>query len=134
MATATLGMTVCEGTGEAIHVLRINWQIGVPAVQSALADWAKATAANQSIVGSHRPLKGRQNQFLSWLIDLAIFRADMAGLKPGVIAKKFAPLMRIAHLSKSKTSAQHLRAACRDTAKRIVKIKNPAILTAIFPE
>jgi hypothetical protein len=128
LAAAALGLKVCNGTGEAIHILRINWQVGIPQVQAALASWAEKTAAQQSLVGSHRPKK-KQNQFSAYLGDLAIFRADARGIKGKEAADR---LWRL--LQNSKSTPSHLRAACRRTAERIKELAHPFRITAVFPE
>ncbi|MEI7822752.1 MAG: hypothetical protein WCK55_17715 [Verrucomicrobiota bacterium] len=132
LAAGALALKVCEGTGEGVHVLRINWQVGVGKVKAALEAWAEKAAPDQSRVGTHAPKKGRQDQARAWLEDLAIFRAYKRGMKGSAIRGLLARLFG-KRSTDSKTSDQHLRKACRDTAERIETLPHPFRITDVFP-
>jgi hypothetical protein len=108
--------------GQKLHLISINWSGSRTKIRRELDEWvakhwaAVPSEARQSDKG------GRKNQFHTWLVDLAIYRAGEAGLTRshsiGVLAPLFGNITPNKH---NKISPSHWEDAQHRTQDRLLK-------------
>ena len=111
-----------DKTPLALHGFEIDWSRGKDAIASWFQAWARSKPhdkAKRQWTGWTKQ-GGRKNQYLPWLVDLAIYRADKAGIKPSQAETMLQPLIGWS-FTKKKFSAIGWSKAKARTEQRIAE-------------
>jgi hypothetical protein len=108
----------------ALHGFEIDWSRG----KEAIASWFKRWVESKPHFKAHRkwplwtPRGGRKNQFIPWLVDLAIFRASEAGIPVAEAPARLQPLIDWS-FTKKKFTQRGWNKAKKNTEARIAQAR-----------
>lgn len=112
-----------------LHVLEIDWSKGKNALAEDFKQWLQNHSGEKSRRdwSDYNNVGGRKSQFRAWLVDLAMYRGDKAGLNRDKAVVRFEPLRKwsnVGDTKDSKLSRSHWRQSCNNITAKLDEIKS----------